>query len=96
MSRASQFLRYLFSHLEQLRLIKTYRTPCMLRYGCTVLVYMGALLLTPSFANLKCNEEWVAAHLCPGPYVMAWTYVLITMLLLNVAVSFIITLPDTP
>jgi hypothetical protein len=88
MSRASQFLRYLFSHLEQLRLIKTYRTPCMLRYGCTVLVYMGALLLTPSFVNLQCSPTWKEAkYLCPGPYVMAWAYVLITMLLLNVQVS---------
>ena len=88
MSRTNQYLRFIIAQMEQLRLIKIYRTPAMLRYSCSVLVYMGAVALTPYFVQLsQCNTQWDESHWCPAPYVMVWIYVIITMLLLNVQVG---------
>lgn len=60
----------------------------MLRYSCSVLVHIGAVVLGPHFASAgACDEEGAAsAYGCPGPYIMACIYGVICMLLLNVQV----------
>lgn len=66
-----------------------YRTPALLRYSCSLLVYVGCIALAPYFVHAsKCEEAWPEGRVCVAPYVMAGIYTLITMLLLNIQVSF--------
>lgn len=82
LSRTAQFLRYCVAQMEQLRMIKIYRTPTMLRHACSMMVHIGAVLLAPYFVHIGvCDDNWEP---CPGPYVMQTTYIVICMLLLNV------------
>jgi hypothetical protein len=65
-----------------------YRTPALLRYSCSLLVYVGCIALAPYFVHAsKCEEAWPEGRVCVAPYVMAGIYTLITMLLLNIQVS---------
>jgi hypothetical protein len=41
MSRTSQYLRYIVNSLEQLRMLRDYRTPIMMRYANGVLVHVS-------------------------------------------------------
>lgn len=87
LSRTSQYLRYLMAQMEQLRMIKIYRTPFMLRYCCSILIHIGAVVLGPYFVHIGvCDVDAVDAWGlgCPAPYVMACIYSVICMLLLNV------------
>ncbi|KAI8464831.1 MAG: hypothetical protein J3K34DRAFT_439060 [Monoraphidium minutum] len=90
MSRTAQYLRYLVAHTEQLRMIKIYRTPTMLRAACSVLVHTLTIVLGPYFVHVgKCDaapgaEEPGFGAWCPAPYIMVCLWVLITTLLLNV------------
>ena len=34
LSRSAQYLRYIVSNMEELRMIRDYRTPAMMRYAC--------------------------------------------------------------
>eukprot|EP00878_Enallax_costatus_P044601 GHUV01053281.1.p1 GENE.GHUV01053281.1~~GHUV01053281.1.p1 ORF type:complete len:223 (+),score=1.40 GHUV01053281.1:152-820(+) len=88
MSRTAQYLRYCIAQMEQLRMIKIYRTPFMLRYCCSVLIHLGALTLGPYFQHVAvCDFDSEFAYIgCPAPYLMACIYGVICMLLLNVQV----------
>lgn len=70
--------------------LQIYRTPFMLRYCCSVLIHLGAIVLGPHFQHTGvCDDEsWDTGLLgCPAPYVMACIYSIICMLLLNVQVT---------
>lgn len=41
MSRTHQYLRYLTASLEQLRMLRDYRTPVMMRYATGVLIHVS-------------------------------------------------------
>eukprot|EP00882_Tetradesmus_deserticola_P025750 GHRQ01028311.1.p1 GENE.GHRQ01028311.1~~GHRQ01028311.1.p1 ORF type:complete len:355 (+),score=109.23 GHRQ01028311.1:157-1221(+) len=89
LSRSAQYLRYLMAQMEQLRMIKIYRTPFMLRYCCSVLIHIGAIVLGPYFVHIgvcdaDATELWGLG--CPAPFIMACIYAVICMLLLNVQV----------
>eukprot|EP00775_Hariotina_reticulata_P012854 gene12854-12981_t len=86
MSRTNQFLRYMIASFEQLRMIKLYRTPFMLRYCVSVLIHLGAVALGPYFRHVAaCDVGWeLTSFGCPGPYIMACAYGVICNLLLSV------------
>ncbi len=44
-SRTAQYLRYVISNIEELRMIKQYRTPAMMRHSCSILFHIFAVLL---------------------------------------------------
>ncbi|KAF8072387.1 ttc4 [Scenedesmus sp. PABB004] len=89
MSRTSQYFRYLMAQTEQLRLIKIYRTPFMLRHCCSLLIYLGALLLGPYFRHVgTCDAHDLGPDgACPAPYVAACVFAVICRLLLGVQAS---------
>eukprot|EP00879_Flechtneria_rotunda_P028691 GHRR01030901.1.p1 GENE.GHRR01030901.1~~GHRR01030901.1.p1 ORF type:complete len:128 (+),score=25.41 GHRR01030901.1:464-847(+) len=67
--------------------MQIYRTPFMLRYCCSVLVHLGAVVLGPYFQHIgKCIDNWTTEQPigCPAPYIMACIYGVICMLLINV------------
>lgn len=86
MSRTSQYLRYLIAQTEQLRMLKLYRTPFMLRHCCSVIVHLGALMLGPYFVHAgRCDADWsFGPSPCPAPYCMAGIYSVFCMLLCSV------------
>jgi hypothetical protein len=93
-SRTAQYLRFMSAQFEQLRVVKDYRTPSMLRSCCAVLVHLGCAALAPYFVHRGSCENWgtgppgVGPHtgdgMCAAPYVNALLYVIVSMLLLNV------------
>lgn len=91
MSRTAQYLRYLVAQMEQLRMIKIYRTPAMLRSACSLLTHALTVILAPYFVHVgKCDagaEDAGFGMWCPAPYIMACLWVLITTLLLTVQES---------
>eukprot|EP00877_Chromochloris_zofingiensis_P007782 jgi/Chrzof1/3257/Cz12g18040.t1 len=89
LSRTSQYLRYLMAQMEQLRMIKEYRTPVMLRHSCAVITHLGAVLLAPYFNHVGRCDDWEDKdHMtCPAAYMASAVYVVIAMLLLNVQAS---------
>jgi hypothetical protein len=66
-----------------------FRSPTMLRHSCTILVFIGTAFLAPYFVHVgTCDATpagWAWTH-CPGAYAASITYVVISMLLLNVQV----------
>lgn len=91
-SRTAQYIRFMSAQFEQLRTVKDYRTPSMLRTCCAVLVHLGCFALAPYFVHRGGCSEWgpgsggpfTADGACPAPYVNAIIYVCVSMLLLNV------------
>ncbi|KAL6765775.1 hypothetical protein V8C86DRAFT_2449307 [Haematococcus lacustris] len=81
LSRTSQYLRYLMANLEELRSIKEYRTPTMMRHACAILIHVFAVVLAPYFVHSCADSE---AENCVAGYASASVYVLICMLLLHV------------
>ncbi|GAX77572.1 hypothetical protein CEUSTIGMA_g5016.t1 [Chlamydomonas eustigma] len=85
LSRTNQYLRYIISNIEELRMIKQYRTPAMMRHACSLLFHIFAILLAPYFAHYC--DTWIAQghneSTCPQGYLGATFYVLIVMLLLH-------------
>lgn len=57
MSRTNQYLRYIISNLEELRMIREYRTPIMMRYANGVLLHIFAIFLAPYFVHFC--DSWV-------------------------------------
>jgi hypothetical protein len=96
-SRTAQYIRFMSAQFEQLRTVKDYRTPSMLRACCAVLVHLGCLALAPYFVHRGSCADWgtgprgvgpmTGDGLCPAPYVNAIIYVCVSMLLLNVQAS---------
>lgn len=86
MSRTNQYLRYVVSNLEELRMIKDYRTPIMMRYAVGVLLHIFPLLLAPYFSHFC--DSWISTghepNSCPAGYAGAISYVTIVMLLFNI------------
>lgn len=58
MSRTNQYLRYIISNLEELRMIKEYRTPIMMRYANGVLLHIFAIFLAPYFVHFC--DSWTS------------------------------------
>ncbi|EFJ52142.1 hypothetical protein VOLCADRAFT_103161 [Volvox carteri f. nagariensis] len=83
MSRTNQYLRYIISNLEELRMIRDYRTPYMMRAACGILLHIFAIILAPYFAHFC--DSWLALGndeaTCPAGYAAAAVYVMIVMLL---------------
>lgn len=63
LSRTNQYLRYLISNLEELRSIKEYRTPTMMRHACGVLLHIFAVILAPYFVHF-CDHWCVCCMGC--------------------------------
>ncbi|GLI69017.1 hypothetical protein VaNZ11_013556 [Volvox africanus] len=89
MSRTNQYLRYIISNLEELRMIRDYRTPYMMRTACGILLHIFAIILAPYFAHFC--DSWIALgnneDTCPAGYAAAAVYVMIVMLLYHVQVD---------
>ena len=58
MSRTNQYLRYMIANLEELRMLREYRTPIMMRYANGVLLHIFAIILAPYFCHFC--DSWVA------------------------------------
>lgn len=86
MSRTAQYLRYMVNHLEQLRMIRDYRTPSMMRHASGVLLHVFSVILAPYFLHFC--DSWVSygheEETCPAGYAAAIVYVMIVMLLFHV------------
>ncbi|PNH12416.1 hypothetical protein TSOC_000670, partial [Tetrabaena socialis] len=89
MSRTNQYFRYILSNLEELRMIRDYRTPYMMRTACGLLLHIFAIILAPYFAHFC--DSWLSLgnreKTCPAGYAAAICYVLIVMLLWHVQVD---------
>ena len=76
------------NHCQPPRLLR-HRSPTMLRHSCTLLIFIGTAFLAPYFVHVgvcdSAPDTWASAH-CPGAYAACITYVVISMLLLNVQV----------
>lgn len=86
MSRTNQYLRLLVSNLEELKVIKEYRTPTMVRYSAGVLIHVFAIILAPYFATF-CRPWILEGHAmatCPAGYTVAIVYVLLVTMLFNI------------
>lgn len=96
-SRVAQYIRFMSAQFEQIRSVKDYRTPSMLRTCCGILVHLGCFALAPYFVHRGSCADWgtgprgvgpyTADGACPAPYVNAIIYVAVSMLLLNVQAS---------
>jgi hypothetical protein len=58
MSRTNQYLRYMMANLEELRMLREYRTPIMMRYANGVLLHIFAIILAPYFCHFC--DSWVS------------------------------------
>ncbi|KAG2442541.1 hypothetical protein HXX76_002627 [Chlamydomonas incerta] len=89
MSRTNQYLRYIISNLEELRMIREYRTPYMMRTACGILLHIFAIILAPYFAHFC--DSWISLgndeDTCPAGYAAAIVFVLIVMLLYHIQVD---------
>ncbi|GFR41041.1 hypothetical protein Agub_g1474, partial [Astrephomene gubernaculifera] len=89
MSRTNQYLRYIISNLEELRMIREYRTPYMMRTACGILLHIFAIILAPYFAHFC--DSWISLgnreKTCPAGYAGAIVYVMIVMLLYHTQVD---------
>mmetsp|Transcript_2453 Transcript_2453/g.6293 ORF Transcript_2453/g.6293 Transcript_2453/m.6293 type:complete len:501 (-) Transcript_2453:485-1987(-) len=86
LSRTNQYFRYIISNLEELRTIKEYRTPTMMRHACGVLLHIFAVILAPYFVHF-CDSWEAQGHAeqtCAAGYMSAVVYVLIVMLMYHV------------
>jgi hypothetical protein len=96
-SRTAQYIRFMAAQFEQIRTVKDYRTPSMLRSCCAVLVHLGCFALAPYFVFRGNCTNWgtgppgvdpsTGDGMCAAPYVNAVMYVVVSMLLLNVQAS---------
>jgi hypothetical protein len=86
MSRTNQYLRYIIQNMEELRMIRDYRTPVMMRYACGVLIHVFTIVLAPYFVHFC--DSWMSygheAATCPAGYAASIVYTTIVMLLFNV------------
>ncbi|GLC38965.1 hypothetical protein PLESTB_000466300 [Pleodorina starrii] len=86
MSRTNQYLRYVISNLEELRMIREYRTPYMMRTACGIMLHIFAIILAPYFAHFC--DSWLALgndeETCPAGYAAAIVFVIIVMLLYHI------------
>jgi hypothetical protein len=57
LSRTNQYLRYIIANVEELRMLKEYRTPIMMRYANGVLLHIFAVALAPYFCHFC--DSWV-------------------------------------
>ncbi|KAG2448310.1 hypothetical protein HYH02_006894 [Chlamydomonas schloesseri] len=89
MSRTNQYLRYIISNLEELRMIREYRTPYMMRTACGILLHIFAIILAPYFAHFC--DSWIALgndeDTCPAGYAAAIVFVMIVMLLYHIQID---------
>lgn len=67
MSRTNQYLRYIISNLEELRMIREYRTPIMMRYANGVLLHIFAIFLAPYFVHFC--DSWTSVGYSRGRWV---------------------------
>ncbi|WIA29367.1 hypothetical protein OEZ86_011872 [Tetradesmus obliquus] len=86
MSRTNQYLRYMIANLEELRMIREYRTPIMMRYANGVLIHIFSMVLAPYFVHFC--DSWqslgYSRNSCPAGYNAAIVFTVICMLLYNV------------
>lgn len=86
LSRTNQYLRYIINGLEDLRCIRDYRTPTMMRYACGILLHIFAVILAPYFVHFC--DSWIAVGgevgNCPAGYAGSIVFCTISMLLYHI------------
>lgn len=86
LSRTNQYLRYTMWFMEELRTIKEYRTPAMMRYGTGVLLHLVAFGLAPYFAHFCASGDGEIED-CPGGYASAIAFFLIMSMLYKIEIG---------
>lgn len=86
LGRTNQYMLFVIENMEQVRMIRNYRTPVMMRNACGVLIHVFTVALAPYFVHFC--DSWVSygrdLDTCPAGYAATIVYTTIEMLLYNV------------